>query len=260
VPGDPVAAIDWYASARVSSARASEEFLVRERFADEAPAVVVVRDRRPEMALYAAPLPWLSKPMAAEAAQRAIVASARAARADVGYVDGSEWLGAGGRGQYRRAEERSSGLAFDAPPDGLERALRVLLRHRAGLAAGAFVFLLSDFLAPPSSDTWRRLRSLRWDVVPVVIQDPVFEQSFPVLPHVVVPVADPATGRVREVRLRRSTSAELRRRHERRLADLLRDLRRRGHDPVLLGTSDPVEVLAAFLAWAGRRERIRGRR
>ena len=63
-PGDPVSAIDWYASARLSSAQGDAAFVVRERFAEEAPRVVIVCDRRPSMGLYGQPFPWLSKPAA----------------------------------------------------------------------------------------------------------------------------------------------------------------------------------------------------
>ncbi|HEV7641175.1 MAG TPA: DUF58 domain-containing protein, partial [Gaiellaceae bacterium] len=35
-PGDPVSTIDWFASARLSSARGSDEFVVRELYAEEA--------------------------------------------------------------------------------------------------------------------------------------------------------------------------------------------------------------------------------
>ncbi len=261
VPGDPVATIDWYASARLSSARASEEFLVRERYADEAPHVLVVWDRRPAMALYGEDLPWLSKPRAAASALRAIAASARAARAELGYLDlaggHAFWRAPGRRGEYRLVEKRAEGARFDAPAAGTERALRFLLGRRAALPPGSFVFVLSDFLVPPSRETWRRLRALRWDVVPVVIQDPLWEQSFPVLPGVVVPVADPETGRVQEVRLGRRDSEALRDRHERRLKRLLGSLRRFGHDPVLIGSDEPREVVSAFLAWAACRQHVR---
>src|SRR3954452_3985994 len=64
VPGDDIDAIDWAASARVSSARDSDEFIVRQRYAEEAPRVVVVVDRRPSMSLYPDTYPWLSKPRA----------------------------------------------------------------------------------------------------------------------------------------------------------------------------------------------------
>jgi uncharacterized protein (DUF58 family) len=58
-PGDDMDVIDWAASARLSTARGSDEFLVRERFAEVAPKVVIVCDRRPNMEVYESPLPWL---------------------------------------------------------------------------------------------------------------------------------------------------------------------------------------------------------
>jgi hypothetical protein len=49
------------ASARLSAARDSETFVLREHYADEAPRVVVVADRRPEMQLFPPGFPWLRK-------------------------------------------------------------------------------------------------------------------------------------------------------------------------------------------------------
>src|SRR5919108_663942 len=63
-PGDDVDRIDWYASARLSLARASDEFIVREHFAEEAPRVVVLCDRRPSMSLFDERWPWIHKPAA----------------------------------------------------------------------------------------------------------------------------------------------------------------------------------------------------
>ena len=62
--GDSMDVIDWAASARLSTARDADEFLVRERFAEEAPKIILVCDRRPNMAHFAPPLPWLDKPAA----------------------------------------------------------------------------------------------------------------------------------------------------------------------------------------------------
>src|SRR5262249_35836052 len=87
IPGDPISTIDWPASAKLSSARGDDEFVVRERFADEAPYVVVVVDRRPSMGLYPSWSPWLDKPAAVRAATETIVASALAARGAVGYLE-----------------------------------------------------------------------------------------------------------------------------------------------------------------------------
>jgi len=56
-PGDDMDAIDWAASARISTARGSDEFIVRERFAEESPKVVIVCDRRPEMSYFSPSLP-----------------------------------------------------------------------------------------------------------------------------------------------------------------------------------------------------------
>ena len=73
--GDPVAWIDWSASARLSATSGTDAFVVRERAADEAPRVVVAVDRRPAMDLYPQPLPWLAK---RAALREAVAASSRA--------------------------------------------------------------------------------------------------------------------------------------------------------------------------------------
>jgi uncharacterized protein (DUF58 family) len=269
LPGDPVAAIDWYASARLSSARGSEEFVVREHYEDEAPRVIVLCDRRPSMSLYPPPFPWLSKPAAIAAVADAIVLSALVARGEVGYVDDSGsagrrgepyWLPPrGGRGRWEVTDRIADEPAFDAPEDTLERCLQHLLRVRADLPAGSFVFVLSDFLAPPDPATWLRVVALRWDVVPILIQDPVWEQSFPELPPVLVPFAEPGTGRLVEVRLSAGEARERRVVHESRLRDRIDELTRLGLDPIVVGTSDPAEVDGVFLSWAELRRRIRRR-
>ncbi|MGH2849747.1 MAG: DUF58 domain-containing protein, partial [Solirubrobacteraceae bacterium] len=51
-PGDPIATIDWPASARLTATSGEDAFVVRHTAADEAPRVVIVVDRRPEMGLY----------------------------------------------------------------------------------------------------------------------------------------------------------------------------------------------------------------
>src|SRR5437763_15288425 len=63
-PGDDVAWMDWAASARLSAARGSDEFIVHERFADEAPRVVVLLDHRRSMSIPASDLRPLDKPRA----------------------------------------------------------------------------------------------------------------------------------------------------------------------------------------------------
>src|SRR3954471_15020706 len=86
-PGDDAHAIDWAASARLSSAHGSDEFIVREYLAEEAPRVVVLSDRRPAMSLFQRPLPWLDTPEAMRQAGGLIVEATLAARGFFGFPD-----------------------------------------------------------------------------------------------------------------------------------------------------------------------------
>jgi uncharacterized protein (DUF58 family) len=266
VPGDPISSIDWYASARLSSARGREQFVVREHFEDEAPRVVVIADRRPSMGLYDPSLPWLSKPAAVAAVVDAIVVSTLVARGEIGYLDQAGdaehpyWLPPrGGRGRWA-ISDRVAEAGWDAPPDTLGRSFAHLHRVRAALPPGSFVFVVSDFLAEVPAAALLRATALRWDVVPVVVQDPVWEQSFPELPAVVVPFADAASGRLIETRLRRGEARERRLAHEGRLRALVDDLVGMGLEPVVVGTSDPVDIDRELLGWAERRRRTGRRR
>lgn len=263
-PDDPVGAIDWRASARLSSARGTDEFIVREYQAEEAPRVVVVCDRRPSMALYPPPLPWLSKPAAAAGAADAVAVSALAARGEVGYLDlaGGDapfWLPPRSRGPRADIAARLDEAPFDAPHDGLERALAHLARVRSELPSGSFVFVVSDFIAPIAAATWLRMRTLRWDIVPVVVQDPTWEQSFPEVGGVVVPFVEAGTSDLSLVRANVRDARELRRAHEERRHARLRELTSLGLDPVLVGSSEPLEIDHAFLVWAEQRRQSRRR-
>jgi uncharacterized protein (DUF58 family) len=260
-PRDPVSTIDWYASARLSAASGTDEFVVRDRAADEAPRVAILCDRRPAMALYPSPLPWLDKAAALWEAVNAIVTSALFAHSDVASLDfaGGEayWLPPGRREQPWLISERQRGAPFDAPEDSLDRGLAQLATRRATLPRGSFVFVLSDFLAPPPAAAWLGALANDWDLVPVVIQDPVWERSFPPVGSVAVPVADPRTGSVALVRLSRSQAAERRAANEARFARLLDELRSLDLEPVVLATSDPLGVDRAFLEWAEVRRQSR---
>ena len=136
---------------------------------------------------------------------------------------------------------------------GLEAAFERLGRSRRSLPAGTFVFVCSDFLAPPSTATWLRALGVRWDPVPVVVQDPVWEQSFPSVDGLVVPFADPVTGRLRQVRISAKEAHRLRELHESRLAALLAEFRSLGLDYVVVDDSDPNAVVRAFVDWAEAR-------
>ena len=96
--------------------------------------------------------------------------------------------------------------------------------------------------------------------MPVVVQDPTWEQSFPRVGGVALPLADPQTGRAADVWLTRREARARAAANERRLERLLAGFRRLGFDPVVLGESAEAAVLARFEAWARRRARLtRGR-
>jgi uncharacterized protein (DUF58 family) len=259
-PGDDVDRIDWHASARLSLARGSEEFVVREHFAEEAPRVVVLCDRRPSMSIFPADLPWLRKPEAVRIATDVIGASAVAARGLLGYLDEADgetyWHPPRSQHELGRADVERP---FGAPQDTLERGLRFLTEQRRDLPSGTFVFVVSDFLEQPSKDEWLWALERRWEIVPVVVQDPTWEQGFPDVGGAVVPLADPASGRAELVRIPASEVAERHRANEQRLAGLLFDLRALDLDPVLVSSHDHREVVLSFLSWADHRLFTRGR-
>src|SRR5262249_18707123 len=125
------------------------------------------------------------------------------------------------------------------------------------MPGGTFLFVVSDFLVAPSADAWVDAVGHGWDIVPVVVQDPVWERSWPDVAGVAVPVADPRSGHVELVRLGRRQAGDLRRTHATRYAEILGELESVGLRPVEIGSADPLEVDEAFLAWA--EERRRGR-
>jgi hypothetical protein len=265
-PGDDVDAIDWAASAKLSAARGTDEFIVRERYAEEAPRVVVVCDRRPAMELYPPGLPWLSKPKAMLEAGSLIADSTAKARGLIGYLDyasGGDGNGSGppfwrpphGQTDFWRVKE--SHLLFPlylAPQDNLDRAFGFLAPLRRALPAGTFVFVLSDFLNPPTPESWSTILEMPWEIVPIVIQDPVWEQSFPDVSSVVVPLAEPGSGRLRLVRLSRREARERRAANEERARRTVAELEALGHEPIVITTSERDEIFTLFLEWAELRQ------
>jgi len=232
-PGDPVSSIDWAASARLSAARNTDVFVVQEYFAAERLRVAITVDPRPAMSLYKRPFPWLDKAAAVRNITDLIVRSARAAGIDV-FEDGR-------------------------PSRDLGTSLRALALQRARLPTGSFVFVISDFLGELDPRHWIRLRARAWDVTPVVVQDPTWEQSFPPVSGIAVPLVAADGGDVREAWLSRRETRRCRETHEGRLRSLLGRFRRLGLDPVVIDSSDPDAVLSAFLGWAVRRQRLRRR-
>jgi uncharacterized protein (DUF58 family) len=258
VAGDDVHGIDWASSARLSSARGSDEFVVREHYADEAPRVVIVCDRRPEMSYFSPPLPWLDKAGAMRESALLVLESAAKVGGFVGYLDYGDgeplWLAPRTVRRLREdLEERLAGGRFEAPRDTLDRALEHLMEHRRSVVPGTFVFLLSDFVPPPSERLVVAALEHRWDLVPVVIQDPTWEQSFPPVSGIEVPFRNPRTRRGAPERLSAAAAAERQSRHEARLDELVGSLRSLDADPVVVGTAEEAGILGSFLDWADAR-------
>jgi uncharacterized protein (DUF58 family) len=258
-PGDDVGWMDWASSAKLSAARGNDQFIVRERFADEAPRVVVLCDRRPSMSIASSQLRRLDKPRALLSAVDLIGQSAVAARSLTGYLDY-----AGGEPFWRppRSEQRAEAGVFErpfgAPDDTVSQGLEFLGEHRRDLPTQAFVFVLSDFVVPPDLRVWQRALEHRWELVPVVIQDPVWERTFPDVGGVTIPYADPATGRVVPVYLTLQEAERRREHNEARWERLVRDFRSLGVEPVGVTSHDVAGVLDAFLRWADLRQMWRG--
>jgi uncharacterized protein (DUF58 family) len=253
-PGDDIDSIDWAASARLSTARGSDEFVVRERFAEEAPRVIIVCDRRPEMSAYGQPLPWLDKPRAMRTVVELVLASAGAAGGFVGYLDYADgephWRQPKGeRKLIELRDERLWSSEYGGPQDWLERSIDHLAAHTRAVTPGTFVFVLSDFIPPPSQDMWLIAIERRWDVVPVVIQDPTWEQSFPDVDGIVVPVRDPRSGRLASARLRKGEVEARRVANRERLQRILDDFRSLDIDPLLVSSYEHSDVLGEFLTW-----------
>jgi uncharacterized protein (DUF58 family) len=266
VPGDAVQSIDWKASARLSSARGTDEFVVLERHAEEAPRVVVVCDRRPEMGVFPDGWPWLSKPAALREIVDLVIESALAAHGLFGYLDlagteedGAFWRPPRGQADRWEVEDRVQRAGFDAAPDNLASALEGLVRRRRDLPAGTFVFVVSDFIESPSREAWTSIQSRRWDVVPVLLQDPVWEQDFPPIAGISTPVLDPTRRRLVAVRLSADEVAARRDANRERLRARLADFEGLGMTPVLVSSADREEILRAFLDWSERRGHERGR-
>jgi Protein of unknown function DUF58 len=260
-PGDNVDTIDWAASAKLSAATGLDEFIVRERFAEEAPWVVVLADRRPSMGLYDDPFPWLRKFEALEQAVDIVLRSALAARSLPAYVDLADeevyWRAPRAKRDLWAGHEQRS---FTAAEDSIARGLDELTIHRPPLPLGTFVFVLSDFLAPPSRESWLEAIERGWDVIPVVIQDPTWEQSFPDVSGIAIPFADVNAGETGRARLSRREAAVRREANEARHTRLLEQFEQLGLEPVLLERSDAAGIHATFIDWAERRLTERGRR
>ena len=188
-----------------------------------------------------------------------VASSVAEARGLVGYLDFAEArrraLLAAARfepGALVDQERHLQHPAYRAPEDNLTLALEFLEGHRRSIPQ-AFVRLLVSprgTSGSASSSTW-------WDIVPVIVQDPIWEQSFPPVDGIVVPLAG-ADGRVRAraPEGRESESAVARTSSG---ATRCSTSSPGSIEPVLLSSADHEHILAALMEWAANREFEHGR-
>jgi hypothetical protein len=187
-----------------------------------------------------------------------ILASAGAAGGFVGYLDYADgdphWRQPKGeRKLIELRDERLWSLEYGGPPDWFERSIDHLAAHPRAVSPGTFVFVLSDFLPGSSNDVWLAAIEHRWDIVPVVIQDPTWEQSFPEVSGIVVPLREPRSGRLAPVRLRRKEASARKVLNEERMDALLETFRFLDIDPIVVSSNDRSAILEQFLVWTDLR-------
>ena len=149
------------------------------------------------MSLYPSELPWLSKPAALEAVWQVVSTTATRELGLAGYLDtadGEGWFAPRSAFLFDAVATRQAEAGWNGGAEGVETAFERLAQSRRSLPAGTFVFVCSDFLSPPPPEVWLRALGFRWDLVPVIVQDPIWEQSFPPADGLVVPFAE-AGGR-----------------------------------------------------------------
>jgi len=88
----------------------------------------------------------------------------------------------------------------------------------------------------------------------VVIQDPVWEQSFPDVSSVLVPLADPDSEQIKLVRLSRREARERRVENERRTEEIISELEALGLEPVVIRTANRDEIFTSFIDWVEQRQ------
>jgi hypothetical protein len=211
------------------------------------------------MQLFPPGFPWLRKREAQRAVIELIRASTIEAHGFLGYLDYGDgdgepfWLPPQSQSLWEYLDREEEGAPFHAPTSTIADAFEFLLAHPRSVPAGTFVFVLSDFLAPPPLETWVRALEHRWDVVPVVLQDPLWERSFPPVGGFVLEVAD-IDGRAQEVHLTHADTRARTQANETRWTELLESFERASLEPVVVTSSDEGELLRVFLRWSEFRQ------
>jgi hypothetical protein len=202
-------------------------------------------------------MPFLDKAGAAAVARELIEASVAESRGLVGALELArpgvvDWCPPTSGRRHTSLVEHAL-PERDGPADGITRTFEFLTLHRRQVPSASFVFVVSDFLEQTPLATWESALDRGWDIVPVAVQDPVWEQRFPDVDGIVTPFVG-SDGRSRLVRLGRGESQRVRERHEQRLAELLEGVRSLGIEPVVVGRAAREQVFEAFLSWSAERQ------
>ena len=255
--GDDVRRIDWATSARLSALEDKDHFVVRETYGEEAPIVCFALDRSSSMALYPREYPWLHKPDAVREIAEVVALSANHYHCPLAYLDADSW----------HSPSTSTGLEdlvqlleqgrYDRPGDTIDSLFGRLRAVEHLLPGGSFVFCCSDFMQVPSQRTLAMVIDAEWDLVPIVVQDPLWEQSYPdAAGDVALPLCDEA-GRFRLLRQSRAEVRDRRQAHEARLRSLDELFSSYGFPPIVLSELAPAALTDALRSWQMRRGLLR---
>ncbi len=262
---DSMRLIDWKETAKRSAQQGSFAPFVRQFRQDEIMRAVIVVDRSPRMSWYSKP--WLSKHQVIVSAGQLIVDSLKKHHGLVGYLDyanGAQnsdpfWRPPKKEIEANRVRNRNLTYGkFTAPENNISIALEWLLDAKDQVPPESFVFLLSDFLAMPEY-ALLIAATASWDIVPVIIQDPTLEASFPVW-RGRIPVYLPQVFGDGQRQTGFIAAGEAKRKmheHQFRLKKIIELFERLQVHPITLFTADPEQIYESFLGWSALRGGLR---
>ena len=255
--GDDVRRIDWATSARLSALRGEDHFVVRESYGEEAPIVCFTLDRRPSMALFPREYPWLHKPDAVRLIAEVVALSADHYHCPLAFLDTDDWRPPSTWTEPAELERLHDEGGYDRVGETTDSLFGRLQAVEHMLPGGSFVFCCSDFLEVPSERTLATVIDAEWEFVPVVVQDPLWEQSYPdAAGDVSLPVYDEA-GRFRLLRQSRADVIERRQAHEARLRRLEELFTGYGFPPIVISETGPAALTESLMSWNVRRRPMR---
>jgi len=255
--GDDVRRIDWATSARLSALRGEDHFVVRESYGEEAPIVCFTVDRSASMALYPREYPWLHKPDAVRRMAEIVALSAVNYHCPLAFLDAETWRSPSTTTGLEDLVEMIDGRGYDRSEDTIDSLFGSLRAVEHLLPGGTFVFCCSDFMQVPSTQALAMIVDAGWTLVPIIVQDPLWEQSYPeVAGKVALPVHD-ENGRFRLLRQSRTEVRERRETNEERLRHLDDLFTSYGFPPIIVSELDPAALGEALRSWNVRRRPVR---